>query len=149
VAERKNQTTVSVARAMIHDQGLQMYLWAEAYGTTVYVQNRSPQWRLGDITLEEAFTREKPNISHLRMFGCPVYIHVPQEKRTKLEPAKKQGIFVGYSESVKANGSTYLTSGRWSLAEMLHSRRRWLIGDRDVQIGIVMIHRREWSPPLL
>ena len=54
VAERKNRTIVSEARAMIHDQGLQMYLWAEAYGTAVYVQNRSPHRRLGDITPEKS-----------------------------------------------------------------------------------------------
>ena len=79
-----------------------MYLWVEAYGTVVYVQNRSPHQRLGDITLEEAFIGEKPEISDLRIFGCPVYIHVPQEKRTKLDPAEKWGIFVGCSESAKA-----------------------------------------------
>ena len=28
-------------------------------------------------------------------------------------------------------------------------RRTWLIGDRDIQIGIVMTRRRYWSPPLL
>ena len=55
-----------------------------------------------DITPEEAFTGEKLEISHLRIFGCPVYIHVPREKRTKLDPARKQGIFVGYSESTKS-----------------------------------------------
>ena len=38
----------------------------------------------------------------MRIFGCPVYIHVPREKRTKLDPAGKRGIFVGYSESAKA-----------------------------------------------
>ena len=91
VAERKNRTIVSAARAMIHDQGLQMYLWDEACGTAVYVQNRSLHRRLGDITLEEAFTRENPEISHLGIFGCPVYIHVPREKRTKLDPTGKQG----------------------------------------------------------
>ena len=101
VAEWKNRTIVSAARAMIHDQGLQMYLWAEACGTAVYVQNRSPHRRLGDITPEEAFTGEKPDISHLRIFGCPVYIHVPREKRTKLDSTGKQGIFIGYSESTK------------------------------------------------
>jgi hypothetical protein len=29
----------------------------------------------------------------------PVYIHVPKEKRTKLEPSGKKGTFVGYRES--------------------------------------------------
>ena len=54
------------------------------------------------MTLEEAFTRVKPEMGHLRIFGCPVYIHVPEEKRTKLEPSGKKGTFVGYSESSKA-----------------------------------------------
>ena len=74
---------------MLHDRGLQMYLWVEAYGTTVYEQNRILHRRLGDITPEEAFTGEKPEITHLRIFGCPIYIHVPRAKRTKLDPAGK------------------------------------------------------------
>jgi hypothetical protein len=43
----------------------------------VYVQNRSPHRILGDKTLKEAFSGVKPEIGHLRIFGCPVYIHVP------------------------------------------------------------------------
>ena len=31
-----------------------------------------------------------------------MYIHIPKEKRTKLDPSRKKGIFVGYSESSKA-----------------------------------------------
>jgi hypothetical protein len=38
----------------------------------------------------------------LRIFGSPVYIHIPKEKRTKLEPSGKKGTFVGYSETSKA-----------------------------------------------
>ena len=71
-----------------------MYLWVEACGTTVYVYNRIPHQILGDITLEEAFTGENTKISHLRIFRCLVYIHVPWEKRMKLDPVRKQGIFV-------------------------------------------------------
>ena len=48
------------------------------------------------------FSGEKPKVSHLRIFGCPVYVHVPKEKRSKLEPPGKKGIFVGYNESSKA-----------------------------------------------
>jgi hypothetical protein len=32
------------------------------------------------MTLEEAFTGLKLELGHLRIFGCPVYIHVPKEK---------------------------------------------------------------------
>ena len=31
-----------------------------------------------------------------------MYIHIPKEKRTKLDPSGKKGIFVGYSERSKA-----------------------------------------------
>jgi hypothetical protein len=41
-------------------------------------------------------------VGYLRIFGCPVYIHVPKEKRTKMVPSGKKGIFVGYSETSKA-----------------------------------------------
>ena len=79
-----------------------MTLWAEACMTTVYVQNRSPHQILKNIIPEEAFTKVKPEIGHFIIFGCPVYLHVPKEKRSKLEPLGRNGTFVGYSESSKA-----------------------------------------------
>ena len=69
---------------------------------TIYVQNKSPHRILGDKTRKESFTGVKPEIGHLRIFGCLVYIHVPVEKRTKLEPSGEKGIFVGCSETSKA-----------------------------------------------
>ena len=41
-------------------------------------------------------------MSHIKIFGCPVYVHIPKEKRTKLDPPRKEGIFVGYCEVSKA-----------------------------------------------
>jgi hypothetical protein len=48
------------------------------------------------------FTGEKPEVSHLRIFGCLVYVHVPKDKRSKLDPSGNKGIFFGYSETLKA-----------------------------------------------
>ena len=79
-----------------------MYLWVKACSIAVYIQNRSAHKKMKDMTPEEAYTDVKPKVNHLRIFGSPVYIHVPKEKMTKLEPASKRGIFVGYSESSKA-----------------------------------------------
>jgi hypothetical protein len=59
-------------------------------------------WIFKNLTPKEAFTEVKPVVGHLEIFGCPVYIHVPKEKRTKLDPSGKKGTFVGYSESSKA-----------------------------------------------
>jgi hypothetical protein len=79
-----------------------MFLWAESCNTTIYIQNRCPHKILEDKTPEEAFTGVKPEVSHFRIFGCPIYIHVLVEKRTKLEPSSRKGLFVGYSETSKA-----------------------------------------------
>jgi hypothetical protein len=49
-----------------------------------------------------AFTGVKHEVGHFRIFGCPVYIHVPKEKRMKLDPSSRKGTFVGYNESSKA-----------------------------------------------
>jgi hypothetical protein len=102
VEERKNQMIMKAMKDMIHDQEFPMHLWVEATQTTVYVQNISPHRVLGNKTLEEIFTRENPEVIHLRIFGCPMYVHVPKDKRSKLDPSGKKGIFFGYSETSKA-----------------------------------------------
>jgi type IV secretory pathway TraG/TraD family ATPase VirD4 len=79
-----------------------MTLWEDAASISVYVQNRSPHQVFGNKTLEEAFTGVKTDVNHLRIFGFSVYIHVPKEKRSKLEPSGKKETFVGYSETSKA-----------------------------------------------
>ena len=102
IAERKNRTIMEAAREMLHDQDLPMHLWAEASRTVVYVQNHTPHRVLKSKTPEEVFSGKKPEVIHLKIFGCPVYINIPKEKRTKLDLSGKKGIFVGYSKSLKA-----------------------------------------------
>jgi hypothetical protein len=87
---------------MIHDQSLPMILWEKACMKAAYVHNRIPHQILKNITSEEAFTGVKSQIGHFKIFGCPVYFHVPKEKRSKLDPSGRKGTFVGYSESSKA-----------------------------------------------
>ena len=76
---------MEAAKEMFHDQDLPMHLWTEAAKIAVYVQNHTPHRVLKNKTLEEIFSSKKPEVSHLRIFGCPVYIHIPKEKRTKLD----------------------------------------------------------------
>jgi hypothetical protein len=70
--------------------------------TTMYVQNILSHSALGFKTSEEMFSGKKPKVSHLKIFGCPVLVHIPKERRTKLDPLGKKGIFVGYCEVSKA-----------------------------------------------
>ena len=89
-------------KTMIYDQDLPMHIWEEAARTVFYVQNRISHSSLGFKTLEEMFMGKKPELSHLKIFGCPVYVHILKEKRTKFDPSEKKGIFVGYYEESKA-----------------------------------------------
>ena len=84
---------------MLHDQGLPKFLWGEAANTAVYVQNRCPHFAFDSKTLEEVFSGKKPDVSHFRVFGIPVYFNVLKEKRSNLDASGKKGMFVGYSET--------------------------------------------------
>jgi hypothetical protein len=88
VVERKNITICEASRAMMYDQNIPLSLWDEATSTAVYIQNMCPHKALEEKTLEEVFTSKKPSVDHLRIFGIPVYIHVPKDKRTKLDPSR-------------------------------------------------------------
>ena len=89
-------------KTMIHDQDLPMHVWDEETRKTIYVQNRLSNSALGFETPEEMYIGKKPEVSHLKIFGCPVYVHITKEKRTKLDPYGKKGIFVGYCEVFKS-----------------------------------------------
>jgi transposase InsO family protein len=102
VGERNNRTIMEAMKTMIHDQDIPMNLMDEATRTIVYVQNILSNSALGFKTPEEMFTGKKPKVSHLKIFGCPVFVHIPKERRTKMDPSGKKGIFVRYYEVSKA-----------------------------------------------
>jgi hypothetical protein len=88
---------VEITRAMLNEKNLPNYFWAEAITTVVYIVNRTPTTIIHGMTPEEKFTSKKPYVSHLIVFGCIAYVHVPDEKRSKLDPKAKKCIFIGYS----------------------------------------------------
>jgi hypothetical protein len=49
------------------------------------------------MTPEEKFTSKKPGVSHFIVFSCIAYVHVPDEKRSKLDPKTEKCIFIRYS----------------------------------------------------
>jgi transposase InsO family protein len=80
VVGRKNRTIMEAVKTMIHDQDLPMCLWAEPTKTTVYVQNRLSHSAFGFKTLEEMFFEKKPEVSHLKISGLPIFVHIPKEE---------------------------------------------------------------------
>ncbi len=73
------------------------YFWTEAVATIVYFLNRTPTAAIHGMTPEEKFIGKKLNVSHFRVFNYIAYVHVPDEKRSKLHPKAEKCIFIGYS----------------------------------------------------
>jgi hypothetical protein len=71
---------------MLNEKKLPKYFGAEAVATTIYIMNRTPTTTICGMRLEEIFTCKKPDVSHLRVFGYIAYVHVPNDKRSKLDP---------------------------------------------------------------
>jgi len=111
VAERKNRTIVEAARAMLCDQGLPKFLWGEAANTAVYIQNRCPHSALDSKTPEEVFSSKKPDVSHFRIFGCPVYFHVPKREVSWMLLGRKECLWATV-RLLRHIESMYLVKGK-------------------------------------
>lgn len=101
VAERLNRTLVEKVRSMLADAKLSHTFWAEALSTAVYLCNRSPTKAVEQMTPYEAWTDEKPDVKHLRVFGCTTYAHVPKDERRKLDSKARKSVLLGYGTETK------------------------------------------------
>jgi hypothetical protein len=73
--------------------------WGEAVTTAVYLLNRAPTKSLPGKTPYEAFYGRKPNVAHLRTFGCVGHVKKPTPHLTKLEDRSTKMVFIGYETS--------------------------------------------------
>ncbi|KAK3137468.1 hypothetical protein QOZ80_5BG0452680 [Eleusine coracana subsp. coracana] len=101
VVERRNQTVVGMARALLKQRRMPAVFWGEAVVTAVYILNRSPTKALDGKTPYEAWHGRKPTVFHLRTFGCLAFAkelgHIG-----KLDDRSTPGVFIGYAEGSKA-----------------------------------------------
>ena len=100
-AERFQQTIINKVESMWHAAGLSDGFWKHAVGTAVHVYNMTPISKAEFLTPKEMWSGSKPDISHLRIFGCAAYVHVLKGKRRKLNPKSQEMIFVGYKNLSK------------------------------------------------
>lgn len=101
VAERLNRTLVEMTRSMLAGSGIPQKLWAETLSTAVYLRNCSPTKAVKSVTPFEAFHGRKPDVGHLRVFGCVCYAHIAKDERKKLDVIARRCILVGYGSEVK------------------------------------------------
>jgi len=103
VAERKNHVIGEIVRAMLNEKSMPNYFWAEACATAaIYLLNRTPTVAIHESTPEMRLTGFRPEVRHLKVFGCIAYVHVPNERRRKLDPKTEKCVFIGYALDRKA-----------------------------------------------
>ena len=98
--ERYVRTIEEGGQTLLADSGLPMSFWGWAVLTSQYLRNRLPTSTLAsDFTPFEVLTGKKPDLSHLRVWGCQCFPAIPPELRTKAGPRRFDAIFVGYEEA--------------------------------------------------
>jgi len=115
---------------MLLDASLPARFWGYAVLTACYLRNRTPIGPKG-ITPEEAYSGKRPNIRHLRAYGCIAYAHIPKENRLKLEPTAVRCVFIGYMPTTRQYrlydpvGARILVSTAPTFAEDKRLRWNW------------------------
>ena len=89
VVERMNRTLVDRARVMLTHAGLPTRYWQFAMAAAAHITNRIPTEANNRNTPFKLWTGQDPNVSHLRVFGCRAYTHIPSQKRQKFDPKAK------------------------------------------------------------
>ena len=86
---------------MRHHAGLSNSFWIYAVKAKLHVYNVTPIIQADYKTLKELWSREKLDISHLRVFGCQAWVHILKKRRYKLEPKSREMIIVSYKPGSK------------------------------------------------
>jgi hypothetical protein len=90
------------AMAMIHTAGLSYSFWEYAVDALVHIYNHTPTCTLQWQTPYELWNNGTvPDVSHLCMFGCKAYTHVPADKQWKLDEKCIVTVLVGYEPGNK------------------------------------------------
>lgn len=100
-AEREMRILVEAARTMLCARNLPTFLWAEAVNTAAYVINRTGKSSVVGKSPYELWLGKTYDISDLKVFGAPVYAHIPKQRRQKWDQKAEKGIMVGYGTTTK------------------------------------------------
>ena len=86
---------------MLDESGLSKAFWAECLAALVHVLNRCITSSVAHATPYEVWHRRKPDVGHLRVWGCVAYVHIQKDKREHLGSHMEKCVFIGYPDGYK------------------------------------------------
>ena len=100
VSERLNRTLQEMGLSQIVHAGLSKHFWADSIATACYVRNRLPVCPT-HVSPYQRWYGKKPNVKHMRVFGCIAYALKPGPQRMKMDTKSEKMRFIGYPLSAK------------------------------------------------
>ena len=87
-------------RAMLAGSGLSDEYWSDALIHSIWIKNRLPHSNFSfKSTPFTEFTGKRPNLSKIKVFGCPVTVEKITTRRTKLSDNTNQGTFLRFANT--------------------------------------------------
>ena len=81
---------------MLSEAKLPKSFWGEALYTATHVINLSPVVVLQADVPDRVWYGKNVSYSHLHVFGCKAFVHVPKDERSKLDAKTRECIFIGF-----------------------------------------------------
>jgi len=103
VVEQMNHTLVELACTMLMAANLLEFLWEPAIMHAAYLRNLLHTKPRAKATPYQLWNDRKPNVSHLREFGTPVWVLLQgQRVQRKMLPKSQRRAYVSYDEGSKS-----------------------------------------------
>lgn len=102
VVERWNRTLLEMTRSILKHMSIPNHLWGEAIRHATYLINRVATRSLDGLSPYEALRSRKPNLSHLKVFGCVCYARTEKAGRKQLDDRSRVLVHLGTEPGSKA-----------------------------------------------
>ena len=102
VVEQRNRNLFQMTRSLLKHMSVPNMLWGEAVRHATYLLNKVATRYLLGKTPYEALRHKKPNISHLKVFGCVCYARTETAGRKKLDDRLRIVVHLGTEPGSKA-----------------------------------------------
>ena len=117
VVERKNGAIIGATRAMLHDQGLPLFLWADLQYDYLLTEQESSKV-LGECYSKGGFLGRGLNLYSYVFFGVLHILRSPRRRGPSWIPLQRRGFLWGTVTPLRHIGSIFLPCGVWWLGGM-------------------------------
>ena len=114
---------------MLHESRLPPSFLGQAVAAYVHIWNRCSTTSLHTSkTPYELWHRKKPDVSHLRVWGCTAYVHIQKDKCTGIGSHMEKCVFIGYPDGYKGWMFYNPTTKRTVISECAEFDERYFPG---------------------